>query len=418
VVWQRTALNMATDRRTLPNGWGRGPQRAGPSALAASVVGMRRLTHDQLRRATLQRQFPPISGTGPDSVLELFTRLGPIQSQVPRAPFLTVSSRLPGVSYETMCQLFENHQLLKTTNIRGTVHTSVRQHFGWLDAVARAGRAGMLRNYLKLDLLTPNDVGAEIEAYAANQWRPRADIVAHIRGWLAERESADSAAALSEALPENLVWGHSGLVRRPRDERWEKRTDIYHQRARSLLPDIAEYDLGAALTELVRVHLGAYGPATREDLAYFFGTGLGVVDAAVRDLGDEVVQLPGPDRDDYLDLAEPPSGGTADPKLSLLPEFDGLLVGYHRRYRTRFLTEQQLPRVWAKVNGLFAPIVLSDGLIVASWRTLTKGSRTDIEVRMLDPHPRLATDMVTDAVAATERVLDLTVTDVRVLPPP
>jgi Winged helix DNA-binding domain len=308
--------------------------------------------------------------------------------------------------------------LLKTTNIRGTVHTSVPQHFGWLDAVARAGRAGMLRNYLRLDRLTPDDVGAEIEAYAANQWRERADIVAHIRSWLAERESADSAAALADALPENLVWGHSGLLRRPRDERWEKRTDIYHRRARSLLPDIAEYDLAAALTELVRVYLGAYGPATREDLAYFLGTRLGLVDAAVRDLGDQIVRLPGPDRDDYLDLAEPLASGRADPGLRLLPEYDGLLVGYHGRNRTRFLTEQQLPRVWAKVNGLFAPIVLCDGLIVASWRTLTKGSRTDIEVRMLDPHPALATDLFTEAVATTQRVLDLTVTDIRVLPPP
>jgi hypothetical protein len=84
------------------------------------------------------------------------------------------------------------------------VHTSVRQHFGWLDAVARTGRAGMLRNYLKLDVLTPDDVGAEIEAYAANQWRTRADIVAHIRTWLAERESRDSAAALSE--PSRRTW--------------------------------------------------------------------------------------------------------------------------------------------------------------------------------------------------------------------
>ena len=172
------------------------------------------------------------------------------------------------------------------------------------------------------------------------------------------------------------------------------------------------------MTELVRVHLGAYGPATREDLAYFFGTGLGLVDAAVRDLGDQVVRLPGPDRDDYLDLAEPPADGRADPGLRLLPEYDGLLVGYHGRNRTRFLTEQQLPQVWAKVNGLFAPIVLYDGLIVASWRTLTKGSRTDIEVRMLDPHPSLATDLFNEAVAATERTLDLTVTDIRVLPPP
>src|SRR5215203_163973 len=91
---------------------------------------MRRLTADELRRRTLQRQFPSIDGRQPEAVLELFNRLGPIQSQVPRAPFLTVSARLPGVSYETINALFEEHRLLKTSNLRGTVHTSTQEQFG------------------------------------------------------------------------------------------------------------------------------------------------------------------------------------------------------------------------------------------------------------------------------------------------
>ena len=86
---------------------------------------MRPLSHDQLRLRTLGRQFPTIPGHGPEAVLDLLRRLGPIQSQVPRAPFLTISSRLPGVTYDTVCALFESHQLVKTSNIRGTVHSSV-----------------------------------------------------------------------------------------------------------------------------------------------------------------------------------------------------------------------------------------------------------------------------------------------------
>ena len=100
--------------------------------------------------------------------------------------------------------------------------------------------------------------------------------------------------------------------------------------------------------------------------------------------------------------------------MRLLPEFDGLLVGYHGRNRTRFLTEQQLLKIWAKVNGLFSPVVLYDGHLVASWKTITKGRRTDIEVTMLDPHPVLADDLFGDAIAATEQVLDLTITDLRI----
>jgi DNA glycosylase AlkZ-like len=376
---------------------------------------MRRLTADELRRRTLQRQFPSIDSTRPDAVLELFNRLGPIQSQVPRAPFLTAASRLPGVSYETINGLFEEHRLLKTSNLRGTVHTSTRDQFGWLDAVARRSRAAQLRNYLKLDRLDPEDVVTEVEAYTDAEWRTRADIVAHLREWLVERESPTSAGAVRDALPESLLWGHSGLLRRPRDHRWEKRTDIYHRRARSVLPEIQTYEFSTALTELVRIHLGSYGPATREDLSFFFGTTLRAVDTAVRDLGDDVVQLEGPEEKQYLDVADAPTDGLEDPGLRLLPEYDGLFVGYAGTNRTRFLTAQQLPSVWAKVNGLFSPIVLHGGQIVATWKTLAVGKRTAIEVRMLDPHTPPPEHQFADAVAATEEVLALRISDLRVL---
>jgi DNA glycosylase AlkZ-like len=377
---------------------------------------VRRLTDDQLRLHALRRQFPAIDGRGPAAVVELFQRLGPIQSQVPRAPFLTISSRLPGVSYDTVCDLFESHRLLKTSNIRGTVHTSVPEQFALLDAVARRSRATQLRSVLKLRQVTPEQLAAEIEGFASDDWTPRSEIVAHARAWLAERET-DGGAEASNVLSDNLLWGHSGLLRRPRDTRWDKRTDMFHQRARSLLPDLPEWGFAEALPELVRVHLGSYGPALREDLAFFFAVGLSAVDDAVRRLGDELVRVPGPRDKDYLDLADHPRGGTPDLGLRLLPEFDGLLVGYQGRNRTRFLSEHQLPRVWAKVNGLFSPVVLYDGRLVASWKTITKGSRTDIEVTMLDPHPVLAEDLFADAVTATEQVLELKITDLRIRAP-
>ena len=374
------------------------------------------MTDEDLRLRTLRRQFPPIRGRGPAAVVDLIGRLGPIQSQVPRAPFLTISSRLPGVSYGTVCALFESHQLLKTSNIRGTVHTSVPEQFAWLDAVARRSRAAQLRSVLKLHQVTPEQLATEIEAFASEDWTPRSEIVAHARAWLAGRET-DDADQVPDVLSDSLLWGHSGLLRRPRDTRWDKRTDMFHQRARSLLPDLPEWDFAEALTRLVPVHLGSYGPVLREDLAFFFGTGLGAVDDALRRLGDEIIQLRGRNDEAYLDLATAPDNGQSDPGLRLLPEFDGLLVGYHGRNRTRFLTEQQLPKVWAKVNGLFSPVVLHGGFLVASWKTITKGRRTDIEVTMLDPHPVLADDLFADAIKATEQVLDLTVTDLRVRPP-
>ena len=377
-----------------------------------------RLSDEDLRLHTLGRQFPTVAGRGPDAVLELFRRLGPIQSQVPRAPFLAASSRLPGVAYADVCALFDSHQLLKTSNLRGTVHTTIREQFGPADVLARRQRTGALRSVLRLERTTPAQLVAEVESFAAEDWRPRAEIVTHLRSWLAEHESAAVAARVGDTLSESLIWGHSGLVRRPRDARWEKRTDIFHHRVRTLLPGLPLPGFEAALAELVQVHLGAYGPALREDLAFFTGTGLNAVDAAVSSLGDAVVRLSGPGRDDYLDLAEPPVTGEVDPGVSLLPEFDGLMLGFHGRNRFRFLTEHQLPVVWGNSNGLFSPVVLHDGRIVATWKTLGTGRRTALEVTMLDPHPVLPEDAFTEAVTAVERVLDLTVDVLRVRPSP
>ena len=309
---------------------------------------MSRLTEEDLRLHTLGRQFPAIDRRDPNAVLDLFRRLGPIQSQVPRAPFLTASSRLPGVTHATVCELFEQRRLLKTSSLRGTVHTTDREHFPLTDAVARRQRAGWSQTWLKLERVTPEELFAEVESITEDAWRPRAEIVAHAKAWLAEHESDAAAAALGTTVHESVIWGHSGLIRRPKNTHWEKRTDIFHRRVRTLLPDLPLLDFDSALQGLVRVHLGAYGPAQREDLAFFCGAGLSAIRAAVTGLGDEVIRLRGHDDAEYLDLAEPPTGGSTDPGLRLLPEFEGLLLGFQGRNRFRFLTQHQLPKVWAK----------------------------------------------------------------------
>jgi hypothetical protein len=61
-----------------------------------------RLDPDHLRLMTLARQFPaPAAVAGPSGVADLLGRVGPIQSQAPRAPFVGLAARRPGVSYTT-----------------------------------------------------------------------------------------------------------------------------------------------------------------------------------------------------------------------------------------------------------------------------------------------------------------------------
>jgi hypothetical protein len=48
--------------------------------------------------------------------------------------------------------------------------------------------------------------------------------------------------------------------------------------------------------------------------------------------------------------------------------------------------------VWAKVNGLFSPVVLRDGWIVAPWKLVSLGRSLTLDPTMLDPHPRIPED--------------------------
>ncbi|WP_137119806.1 DNA glycosylase AlkZ-like family protein [Segeticoccus rhizosphaerae] len=384
----------------------------------------RRLTRERLATMTLRRQFPRVRGRRRAAVVELYQRLGPVQTQVPRAAFLFAASRLPGVPYAEIVAAFESEDLVKGSNLRGTVHSSKRELHPLLDAVSRRPRALMLRNLLGLDAVEPETLTAEIERIATD-WIERDELVAQVRDWLAARAGSPRPALTTAAA--NLVWGHSALVRRPPDQRWETRTDTWHRHLRpgepgrgSTLLDGGDggRDLDHAHDELVRLHLGAYGPATRRDVAWWMGVRLRDVDRALDRLGDAVVRLTGPGAATYLDLAEPPRGGS-DPGTVLLPEYDGLLLGYEGPGRGRFLDPRHLPRIWRRENGMFSPGLLHDGRVVGTWRMVNggHGHGSRVEVIPFEPVAGLDERAVSSSAAAVALALALELDDLRVLAP-
>lgn len=372
----------------------------------------RRWTAERLAATTLRRQFPRVRGRGPAAVVEAYRRLGPVQTQVPRAAHLCLAARLPGVTYDAITDAFESYAVVKATNLRGTVHTSTAEQHGWLAAACDHPRNLLITNHLKLSGLTPRDVTDEVERYAAGQWRERKELVARMWAWLDEHDSGASNGAQPSTLADSLFWGHARLVRRPRDRAWERRTDVYHQAASSVL-DAGPVSVDPALEELVRTHLGAYGPATRRDIAWWLGGPLTRVDRAVDRLGDEIVRYDG-DGDPYLDLADPPRGGNAVPGVRLLPEFDGLILGYAPQNRGRFAHPDHLERLFARENGLMSPAVLRDGRIVATWKLRADGKRQVVEVEMLPAFTPLDEGDLDGPVADVGAALATVVADVRI----
>lgn len=100
--------------------------------------------------------------------------------------------------------------------------------------------------------------------------------------------------------------------------------------------------------------------------------------------------------------------------VRLLADFDGCLLGYAGSGRLRFLDADQLGRVWNAKNAVCRPTVLSDGRIVARWRTVGTGRRVRLEVTMLPPHPLMSPESLAPAVTAVATALDLEVRDITV----
>ncbi|MFY9915477.1 MAG: crosslink repair DNA glycosylase YcaQ family protein, partial [Nocardioidaceae bacterium] len=169
-------------------------------------------TWEQLRTAALSRQFPRIRGRGPASVVELVRRVGPMQSQVARAPFVTVASRLPGASYADITTAYESGDLVRGSNLRGTVHSCVREQHPLVDAVTRRVMAkGWIRN-LGLERTTPADVQLGIEEFATGEWRTPDELRAHLVAWLEHHEGAASAERVrTRGVGRAFAHLHSGL---------------------------------------------------------------------------------------------------------------------------------------------------------------------------------------------------------------
>ena len=139
-----------------------------------------------------------------------------------------------------------------------------------------------------------------------------------------------------------LLWGQAGLLRRPPDTAWHKRTDVLRRSApRRAARARRRTTFDEAVLAMVERHLRAYGPVTADDLCFYLGIRKTPLRRALAALGDRVITGEGPDGQPMLDLDDELSRTTEPPEsasgVHLLAEFDGLLMGYAGPGRLRFL---------------------------------------------------------------------------------
>jgi uncharacterized protein YcaQ len=144
----------------------------------------------------------------------------------------------------------------------------------------------------------------------------------------------------------------------------------------------------------------AYGPANKEDFAYWWGHWTGVGAAGWAGLQDELVPVNVEGwRAQMLagDLKRLPSRppGTS---VQLLPNFDPYLMGH--RKRDHLFDVEHRSKV-SRTAGWISPVVLVDGRVVAVWSYTLSKQRLRVEIT---PFEKLAAKVVKQAGARVEAI--------------
>jgi hypothetical protein len=274
-------------------------------------------------------------------------RIGGIQDQYAPNAYIRLWSCLEGFERDDLTRALERRTVVQATLMRATIHVVSRRDY-WPLAVAirEPQREWWLR---------------------VRKPQPRRDL----------ESQADELRALMEQGPrrhDELVgivgrgWGMVGpwleLVRVPPSGTWEqRRAHLFQTAERWLGPETVDVD--EALDLLVRRYLGAFGPASRADIASWAGVRLGDLAPVLGRLtmrrfrdesGAELLDLP---------RAPLPDPETPAP-VRFLPTWDAVLLVHARR--AGVLPEPLRPRIFSTKTPNSFPTFLVDGEVAGTWR--------------------------------------------------
>lgn len=334
------------------------------------------LTQRELNRATLARQL--LLQRKRASGLAVIEHLAGMQAQWPPAPYVGIWSRAASFRREKLEQSLRTGDVVKASLMRNTLHLVTRRDYpafwtalhdipSWPDAAAIADGVRIAPLVRKLALAGPLST-QEAHAYLERE-HGLADVHRN-RVWHVARTRSHVMHA-----PETALWSSRPL-------------GLF-----AALDEPEPLEKLAAIRDIVKRYLAAFGPASRADIATWSGMRIADFSPALDLLeplrrfrderGRELVDLP---------RAPLPPADTAAP-VRFLPKWDNLLLSHDDR--TRVLPEEYRKLMIAK-NGDVAQAVLVDGMVAGEWKA---GKNGKVELTPYAPLPRVARRAVEDEAA-------------------
>jgi hypothetical protein len=330
----------------------------------------------ELGRATLARQL--LLERASIDVVEAVGRLGALQAQEARPPFVALWSRLEDFAPGELIDALAAKTVVRGTLMRGTVHLARTEDFlRWQPLLAPLGVEGLRKVVgARLDGADVDAAVEDVRALFAGAGELSAD---GVRDWLGEHRAGEDTRAVARIALYSLP-----LVRVPDGGRWgftpkSRFTDSAHWLGREPRADAAS---------LIRSYLAAFGPATVRDAQQFLGGGdwQAVFDGLELERFGKHYDLPDAPRPDE-DVEAP---------VRLLGDFDSLMLAHADR--SRVIADAHRKELTTK-NLRVRAVVLVDGMVAGFWKLEKK--RVVVEpVRKLLKREQAAVDAEAERLAA------------------
>jgi uncharacterized protein YcaQ len=326
--------------------------------------------------------------------LQVVAAIGGLHAQLMSSAELSMWTRIDGLKRDDVQKwLWRDRRLIKTWAMRGTLHLlSSNEYPMW-----QAG-LGTYAHYLK---------PAWFKAFGVTQ-KELEGIIAAISGALDGRTlTRDALAERVGKITKNKEFGEKlrgswGALLKPAS--FQGHLCFGPNQGRNVsfarpdqwlgLDRSASVDPDAALADITRRFLAAYGPATREDFARWWSVSPAAGARLIQGLGDEVAEI-SLDGSKYWTLSEHRDEMvSAEPTQSvrLLPAFDPYVIGSTLQ-STKLMTGDFKARVH-RPQGWVSPVLLVDGGIAGVWKQEKKGSRLIVEIEPFTKPPRWVTKAV------------------------
>ena len=324
----------------------------------------------ELNRATLARQL--LLERARIGVVPAIERIAALHGQWAPSPYIALWSRLAAFERTKLWSAIERHAVIRARLMRGTLHlVSARDFYAYAVATQDLQRGAWNRLQVGRGV-DPRKVAALATAFARTP-RQKDEVLEHLRSRL-----GDVLGGPYSWLIWRFVSAHADLVSAPPGGHWEYGgTDHPYVAATHWIAGARPSD-PAALEQLLRRYIAAFGPVTLADIGQFAGQVPARIRPALAALGPALRRVRDADGRTYVDLprAARPAADVAAP-VRFLPRYDELLVAYHER--DRVIAAPYRRAVYSN-NAIIEATVLVDGMVAGTWALAREGTAAVVRV--------------------------------------